>query len=1204
MPDNAADTVAAPRPAVVGIGASAGGLAALRTLFSHLPESTGAAWVVVVHLSPEHESHLADILQPHVRFPVRQVTEAIRLEADHVYVIPPGANLNSVDTHLRLSELEEHRFQRAPVDHFFRTLAETHDGHSIGVILSGTGSDGSLGIKAIKERHGLTIVQDPDEAEYDGMPRSAISTGLADLVLPLDAIPEALLRYLRTEPRVPIAEEGELEAEQHRLLQKIFAQIRARTGRDFSQYKRSTILRRIQRRMQLRQIEELPAYYALLREDADEVRALADDMLINVTSFFRDPEVFRTLETKILPALFDKKSAQDSIRVWSVGCATGEEAYSLAMLLLEEATRRETAPRIQVFASDLHERSLERAREGFYPGDIETDVSEGRLRRFFHKEDGGYRIHKQVRELVVFAPHNLLADPPFSRLDLVLCRNVLIYLERGAQRDVMQLFHYALLPDGLLLVGSSETAEVVEFFRPDKRLSGLYRKRNVPAAEPRLPVFTAFPTPPPGEAVPRDGTAERVSYGGLHQKVVEQFAPPSLLVSPDNKVVHLSESAGRYLALRGGELTSDVFKLVREELRVELRAALHTARAEGRPIRTRPTAVDFEGSRRPVGMDVRPASAPDQQGFTLVIFDERGETDLEGAPPGDRGPTDARIFEVESELALNERRLQAVIEQYETGQEEMRASNEELQSANEELRSTLEELETSKEELQSMNEELQTVNQENRYRVEELAQLTSDLQNLLAATDIATLFLDRELRIMRFTPQVGELFNVRSVDRGRPLSDLTHRLGYDGLASDAEAVLRKLTPIEREVQDEHGRWYLTRVLPYRSVSDRIEGVVITFIEITGRKAAEEGLRRSEEFLRLAVEAGGVGTWEIDLPADEVTLSPTMAAMLGFPRDERTLSRGEWLLFVDGEDRPRVEEAIQRAAESGEPCDLTVRMAGADSTPRWLQLRGGTHPERSPGDRRMLGAALDVTEQKRAEATERARDVAEKASAAKSEFLTMMSHELMSPVAGILLHCDVLEMWSGSLEETNRLDSVDHIRLAAHHLSASLGEILSFSQLEGGRDEVDLRPTEVSEVVRQAVRIVEAQAAARGLYLQVDGADSPLVIRTDGSRLGKVVLNLLTNAVRYTTTGGVTVTVEGSNPRWLEISVRDTGPGIALEDQERIFHEFTQLDVPRADGGTGLGLAICRRLAGLLGGEIALLSSPGAGSTFTFRLPKG
>ncbi len=852
-------------PVVVGIGASAGGLGALKTFFAHIPEDSGLAYVVVVHLSPDHESHLADLLQPFVGIPVEQVTETIRLEPNRVYVIPPNANLNAIDTHLRLTKLEERRRERAPIDHFFRTLSRAHDGRSIGVILTGTGSDGALGIKAIKERGGLAVVQDPSEAEYDGMPQSAIATGLVDVVLPLAEMPSTLIRFARTQPRVRVTgEETGPAGEERRLLQKVFAQLRAGTGRDFSRYKRSTILRRIARRMQLNVIEELPEYLELLRRRPEEVRNLADDLLITVTSFFRDPEVFETLAAEVLPRIFEGKDENDSVRVWSVGCATGEEAYSLAILLLEERARHDPPPRIQVFASDLHERSLELARDGFYASGVETEVSPERLRRYFTEEGGGYRIRKGVRELIVFSPHNLLSDPPFSRIDLITCRNLLIYLQRDVQREVIEVFHYALEPNGYLLLGSSETVEGGELFRTEDKKRCLYRKRNVPARDPRLPVFPLTPKSPVSEEVEApERVREPLAYGRLHQRMVERYAPPSVLVSPDDKVVHLSEHAGRYLVPPGGEPTMSVYKLVREELRLELRAGLHAARARREPQRSRPLGVRFDGTRRSVVLDVRPALEPRQEGFVLVIFDEH-EPSHEPPPPSDEGEDGedeaaargaSRVREIEAELDLTRERLQGMLDDYEISQEEMRASNEELQSANEELRSTLEELETSKEELQSMNEELQTVIQENRHKVEELAQLSGDLQNLLTATDIATLFLDRGFRIMWFTPNVSEIFSVRATDRGRPISDLTHRLGYPELQEDAEEVLRRLMPVEREVEDDEGRWYLTRVLPYRSTEDRIEGVVITMVDITARKRAEEELRRLAESLEERVEEG-------------------------------------------------------------------------------------------------------------------------------------------------------------------------------------------------------------------------------------------------------------------------------------------------------------------------------------------------------------
>ena len=614
-----------PEPTVVGIGASAGGLAALKIFLDHVPADSGLAFVVVVHLAPDHESHLAELLQPHGRLPVTQVMDTVALEPNHVYVIPPNANLNTIDTHLRLSKLEERRQERAPIDHFFRTLAATHDGHGIAVVLTGTGSDGTLGVKEIKARGGLVIVQDPNEAEFDGMPRSAIATGLVDLILPLAEIPDNILRYDRTRPRVPLPDDGEDAPQDERLmLQKIFGQLRARTDRDFSRYKQSTVLRRVARRMQLNYVEDLGRYLDTLRERPEEVRALADDLLITVTGFFRDPEVFERLEKEDIPQLFARKAGQNSIRVWSVGCATGEEAYSLAMLLHEAAERQDRQFQIQLFGSDLHTRSLERARDGFYPGDIEVDVSPERLRRYFVKENGGYRIRKEIREMVVFAPHNLIADPPFSRLDLISCRNLLIYLEREMQQDIAELFHYALNPDGLLVLGPAETVDSADLFRVEDKKLCFYRKRNVPTREPRLPVFPLMRSRL--SAVYSNGVIENpdpVAYGNLHQRMVEQYAPPSILISPDDKIVHFSEHAGRYLIHPGGEPTSSAVKLVRPELRIELQASLQSARDKKEAFDSGPIPVHFDGVPRPVVLHVRPALEAERDGFVLIIFEER-----------------------------------------------------------------------------------------------------------------------------------------------------------------------------------------------------------------------------------------------------------------------------------------------------------------------------------------------------------------------------------------------------------------------------------------------------------------------------------------------------------------------------------------------------------------------------------------------------
>ena len=1022
------DTDARPQssrpPAIVGIGASAGGLNALREFFDHVPADSGLAYVVVVHLSPDHESHLAEILQPHARIPVQQVTQTVKLEADQVYVIPPNANLDAVDTHLRLTHLEEQRRERAPIDHFLRTLARTHDGHSIGVILTGTGSDGTLGIREIKEKNGLTIVQEPNEAEFDGMPQSALATGIIDLVLPLAKIPAAILRFVYTQPEVPASEE-EAEDETRRLLQKIFAQLRVRTGRDFSRYKRSTLLRRIGRRMQLAHLQELSSYLELLRKKPEEVRALADEILINVTSFFRDTEVFEILDAQVIPQLFEGKNVEDDIRLWSVGCATGEEAYSLAILLLEEAARRDFTPRLQVFASDLHEHSLGRARGGFYPGDIETDVSPERLRRFFIKEDGGYRIREEVREIVVFAPHNLLNDPPFSKIDLITCRNVLIYLQRDVQQEVIELFHFALRPDGFLTLGTAETVDDGGLFRTLDKKCCVYQKRNTAAPRPRLPIFPVLShrSSARGPSLADDQISEPPSYGSLHQRMVEMYAPPSLLVSPDDKIVHLSERAGRYLVHPGGEITTNVFRLVREEFQIELRAAIHRVRKTQEASCSRPIAVQFDGQRCHIVLRVQPALEPRRDDFVLVIFDEQPEV-LE---PVDRDTEQERspghqqqIEELEAELTLTSQRLQSIIEEYETNQEEMKASNEELQSANEELRSTMEELETSKEELQSMNEELQTVNQENRHKVDELAQLSGDLQNLLSSTDIATLFLDRELRIMRFTPRVSEIFSIRQTDCGRPLADLTHRLGYDTLLQDAQQVLHRLVPVEREVQDDAGRWYLTRVRPYRSTEDRIEGVVITFVDITERSSFEDTLRESEERFRALVDASAQMVWTTDAQGSVVEDSPSWRAYTG-QRLVEWEGRG-WLDAIHPDDQPWVEAQWREAVEQERPVTGEARVYHAPSDAcRWVAVRAVPLRHADGSTRGWVGMGIDIHERKLAE-DERDRERA---------LLTAMLEALPAGVliadrAGQIVRDNAAarEIWGAPIEATSWRDYGD------------------------------------------------------------------------------------------------------------------------------------------------------------------------------------
>ena len=1198
---------------IVGIGASAGGLAALKTFFAHVPEDSGLAFVVVVHLSPDRESHLADILQPKVKMPVQQVTETVPIKANHVYIIPPGCNLDTIDTHLRLSELEEQRRDRAPIDHFLRTLANVHDGNAVGVILSGTGSDGTLGIREIKGSGGLTLVQDPNEAEYDGMPQSAIATGLIDAVLPLAEIPSYIVRYARTQPQITVVDPTSDAQHDESLLHKIVAVVKNQTGRDFTHYKPTTIMRRLRRRMQLVQLERLTDYLSLLRQDPEEVARLSNDFLITVTSFFRDPAVFDMLQQRVVPRLMTEPGVGHTVRVWSVGCSTGEEAYSLTLLLLEEAARHDAPPEVQVFASDLHQESLLRAREGFYPGDIKADVSAERLRRFFTAQEGGYRIRKEVRDRVVFAPHNLMSDPPFSKINLIVCRNVLIYLQRRMQHDIIDLFHYALHPGGTLLLGSSETLETTELFHTEDKSLCLFRKRNVPPPELHLPVFPVTQARPSSAEAADFDRARPVVYGALHQKIVERFAPPSLLLNPDHRVVHLSERAGQYLLHPGGELTANVFKLVPPELHPELRMALLNAQQRQQLVRTKPVRVMLRERQLLLSLSVFPDQDPQQAGFSVIIFEELGDLSSLSSPVSSEASDSADnstgvVRGLQRELDRTKQRLQAIVEEYETSQEEMKASNEELQSANEELRSTMEELETSKEELQSMNEELSTLNQENRHKVEELSQLSGDLQNLLAATDIATLFLDREFRIMRFTPRASELFNVRHLDRGRPLSDLTNRLGYADMQNDARRVLTSLVPVEREVQDDQQRWYLTRVLPYRSTDDRIEGVVITFIDITQRRQSEEELRNNEERLRLILEsATDYAIFTLDQHLAITDWNAGAERIFGYPRPE-IIGQSVSTIFLPEERFGEPQHEVDR-----------VKTQGKSFFERWYQRKdetrfwgsGALMPLRHQNDqiRGFLSIMVDNTERRRInEELRLAKDRAEQAANAKGEFLAHMSHEIRTPLNAIV---GLVGLLMEEKAPPPRGEYLEGLRVSSNNLVALVNDILDFSKIAAGKIELEQVKFHLPDLLKGLEAAHRLMAQQRGNQLTfVVPEDQPAYVVGDSNKLAQVLNNLLSNAIKFTHNGQVTleaaVTKKQDEQVTVHFSVQDTGVGIAADQLNTIFEKFTQADssTSRQYGGTGLGLSITKSLVELMGSRIAVESEVGRGTRFHFDLLLG
>lgn len=833
---------------VVGLGASAGGVQALKEFFTQVPQESGMAYVVILHMSPEYESRLAEILQSTSTIPVTQVRGRIKVYPDHVYVIPPNQNLVMTDGHLALTHMIRAEERRSPIDLFFRTLAESNENRSVSVILSGTGADGSMGLKRIKEHGGVAFVQDPEEAEYSDMPRNAIATGMVDYVLSVGEIPSKIISYkehLASVQLPEVAEEAPKTDEE--ALVDIFTQLRSRTGQDFSNYKRATILRRIARRLGIVELQGLPDYARFLREHPSEVQALMKDLLISVTNFFRDPESLDALRANVISKILSSKGPNDPIRVWVAGCATGEEAYSIAMLLAEHDGNDGITANVQVFATDLDQDAIRIAREGYYPAPEVADVSPERLRRFFSREGHGYRVRRELRETILFAAHNVIKDPPFSHLELVSCRNLLIYLNRTAQARVLEILHFALNPSGYLLLGASESIDGAgDLFSVLDKDHRIFRSRPVPPRPLPIPEVTfrpqALPRPEKDRTPEERRAVERISYADLHQRLLEQYGPPSVVVNEEYNILHLSDQAGRYMQVSGGDPSHNLPSLVRPELRLQLRTALYQAVHDRRAVEVPGLKVSTPDGPRAVDILVRPVLREEDvsRGFILVLFKE---VDTAPGEPAEilAVSEDPMTHRLEEELVHSKAQLRATVEQYEIQQEELRASNEELQAMNEELHSSAEELETSKEELQSVNEELSTVNEELKIKVDELSQANNDFQNLMNSTDIGTIFLDRDMNVKLFTPRAREAFNLISSDAGRSLLDITNKLGYSDLVSDVELVLKKLHLLEREVESHDGRWYMMHISPYRTHEDRIDGVVITFVDITERKHAAQNL---------------------------------------------------------------------------------------------------------------------------------------------------------------------------------------------------------------------------------------------------------------------------------------------------------------------------------------------------------------------------
>jgi two-component system CheB/CheR fusion protein len=839
---------------IIGIGASAGGLEALEQFFQNLPGNCGMAFVIVQHLDPKHIGYMPELLQRTTSMKVYQVTDRLKVKPGVIYIIPPNKSMSILKGTLYLFDLVENGGLRLPIDFFFRSLAEDLKERSIGIILSGMGSDGTLGLKAIKEMNGLVLVQDSHTAKYDSMPRSATEAVIADIIAPVADLPSKLISLLKFKPAVET--DKQIDSKYKSNLEKIIILLRERSGHDFSLYKKKTLLRRIERRKSVHQIDKIDNYVRFLQVNPKEVEILFKELLIGVTSFFRDTAVWESLKENFLPDLIKKIPDGHILRAWVAGCSTGEEAYSLAIILIEilEKVSKNKKILFQIFATDLDHDAIEFARKGIYSANIVSDVSSERLSRFFSGESGGYRVNPALREMIVFAPQNITKDPPFTKLEILSCRNLLIYIEPEMQKKLLTLFHYSLKPDGILMLGTSETTGVKNkaFTELSSKLKIFKRTGANPLGD--LDDFpdsfyrnkhfkpTEVLSPRPVENI--QSLADQV--------LLQQFSPPGVLVNEKGDIIYITGRTGKYLEPVAGKANWNIYAMLCEGLRNELPAAFRRAMQNFDPVILRNLKTVTDGGTQYVNITLRRIEKPEQiRGMIMVVFaDGQAKNEqIKENPKTEKQGSTGRLRESEDELRRCSEELQSTREEMQTSHEELKSTNEELQSINEELQSTNEELTTSREEMQSLNEELQTVNIELQNKVSDYQQSDDDMKNLLNSTEIATLFLDRDLNIRRYTDQVSSLINIRKTDIGRPFTDLTTDLKYADLSKHALQVIKTLIFVETAITTNDGRWFNVRIMPYRTVDDRIAGLVITFSDITESKKLEIELKKANEALR-------------------------------------------------------------------------------------------------------------------------------------------------------------------------------------------------------------------------------------------------------------------------------------------------------------------------------------------------------------------
>jgi two-component system CheB/CheR fusion protein len=1131
-----------------------------------------------------------------------------------------------------LGEPTEKRGHRRPVDDFFRSLAREQKEHAIAVVLSGTGTNGTAGAQAIKAAGGLCIAQDPDTAEFPGMPQSLIYAGYADQVLKTEDIPPLLLRYARQpylQSDQAAANDALIKLERYRQpLNEIIGVVRARTGHDFAPYKIGTVLRRIQRRMGLMGLTSLEDYGLRLREKSAEVAALANDLMINVTGFFRDPGAWEALREAVIRPMVQARELKEPIRAWVAACASGEEPYTLAMLINEELERAgKNSVEVKIFATDTADKSLMLARIGVYPGGIEGDLSADRLERFFDKDEHTYRIKKALRDQVVFAPQDILRDPPFSRLDLVTCRNLLIYLEPEAQRRALTLLHFALREGGYLLLGNAEAlGDATTLFEVVSKRWRIYRR--IGARQNHLAELSPLAALTPLlHKAPRAIPFARPSGAAAIQAALLQILPPTVVVDANERVLYFQGDTTKFLHNPSGEITQNLVEMVRMPLRGGVRSALRQAIAEGRTIQLRSEFPTANSGDLTVTAEPLRGNLPVPHfrvSFELTPADDALSADDEAATSAaSRAPVEpaAHDSHLEDELRQLRGELQMSVEAFEASNEELKASNEEVTSINEELQSTNEELETSKEELQSVNEELLTVNQQLQTKVLDLERLTNDLDNLLSSTDIAVVFLDRELRVRRFTPAVRDLFELIPADIGRPLANLAQKFKDGVLIEEAAQVLSKLTPLESEVMSDSGRCYLRRTLPYRTEDNRIDGIVITFVDITARREATHAIEVERARLRAVMEQMPAAILIVDAPSGALQFGNRRAAELfnqAYPlpfvgHDWTTIYAGFRGSHAGGASIYEPHEwPLARSLATGETVlDEELEFVRTDLVRRTFSMSAAPVHDTTGQVVAAVATFWDITDRKAIDerlqealqSAKQLRVTAESANRSKDDFISTVSHELRTPL-------NTIRLWSqmfvkGKVGEAQLRDGATMIDRAALAQQQLIDDLLDVSRMATGQLRLSVRLVALDQIVASAIEAVQPLVAARQLKFSAELSHEVGVVAVDPDRIRQVVWNLLANAVKFTPEAGrVAVRLQRLNGT-VEIEVTDSGIGIRAEFLPHVFDRFRQGDTgaARRHGGLGLGLSIAKQLVELHGGTITAQSKgEGQGASFTVSLP--